>query len=216
MTNPNRTDLVLIIDRSGSMSSIKSDAEGSINSLLEEYKKIPQDVRVTLVDFDVEIRFLSFVEPAEMVKKYVLSPRGMTALYDAIGTTINTIGKEYAGTDESSRPGKVVVVIATDGEENSSREFAQEQIKTMVEHQNLKYNWQFMYIGANQDAYAAAAKMGVQKDMASCYYANTQGVRSIYSGIAQKIVRYSQTNCSTDLNFNEEDKKAQEEANENS
>jgi len=216
MTNQNRTDIILIVDRSGSMQNIAGDTEGAINHLIEEYRLVKQDVRITLVDFDTEIKYHSFMDPVSKTVNYKLFPRGYTALYDAVGTTMNRVGDHYSSLSEQNRPGKVLVIIATDGQENASTEFNRDRIRSMIEHQNQRYNWQFMYVGANQDAYAEAGRIGIQPQCTMNYVATSGGVRSAYSSIVRRSVSYTNSGLAEDLNFTDEDKQAQEEASENS
>ena len=117
------TDITMVIDRSGSMQSIRSDAEGGINSFIEQQKQEPGEANVTLVQFDADYEFVHSGVPIRQVPAFKLVPRGSTALLDAVGRAINETGARLAAMDEVQRPGLVVFVIVTDGEENSSREF---------------------------------------------------------------------------------------------
>lgn len=154
------TDITLVIDRSGSMQSIRNDAQGGINAFIAGQNQTPGDVLVTLVQFDTEYEFLHCGVPVGDVPAYVLEPRGSTALLDAVGRAINETGARLAKLPESERPGLVIFVVMTDGEENSSREFTKAQIKQMIEHQQNVFSWQFTFLGANQDSFAEAGSMG--------------------------------------------------------
>ena len=155
------TDITMIVDRSGSMASIKSDAEGGINTFIEMQKQEPGEALLTLVQFDTHYEFLHSGIPIKQVPAFTLLPRGGTALLDAVGRAINETGARLAAMDEAQRPGLVVVVIVTDGEENSSHEFRREQIRAMIEHQQVVYKWQFTFLAANQDAFAEGASLGI-------------------------------------------------------
>ena len=146
------TDITMVIDRSGSMQSIRTDAEGGINSFIEQQKQEPGETLLTLVQFDTEYEFVHSGVPVKQIPAFTLVPRGSTALLDAVGRAINETGARLAATAESQRPALVVFVIVTDGAENSSREFTRDQIRTLVEHQQSAYKWQFTFLAANQDA----------------------------------------------------------------
>ncbi len=180
--NPNLTDLTIIMDRSGSMQDCRQEAENGINRLIEEQKQEKGDCNFTLVQFDDLYNVLYDGVPIADVDKVQLEPRGMTALLDAVGKTLNTVGSRLASLDEDNRPGLVMVVIVTDGQENASREFRLEQIREMITHQQEKYNWQFTFLGANQNAFAAGHQLGISATQSAsytpCKYASAMGVVS--------------------------------------
>jgi hypothetical protein len=155
------TDITLVVDRSGSMQSIQEDAEGGVNSFVKQQAGEPGEALLTLVQFDTEYEFLHKGVPISQVPKYELVPRGMTALLDAVGRAINETGERLAKMDEQNRPGLVVFVVMTDGQENSSQEFSKADIKAMIQRQQDTYNWHFTFLGANQDAFAEAGDMGI-------------------------------------------------------
>ncbi len=155
------TDITLVVDRSGSMQSIREDAEGGVNSFITGQAKQPGQASFTLVQFDTEYEFVHRGVPIGQVPAYQLVPRGSTALLDAVGRAINETGERLAAMSEADRPGLVVFVVVTDGQENSSREFTKARIKEMIEHQQTHYSWQFTFLGANQDAFAEGAALGV-------------------------------------------------------
>jgi hypothetical protein len=181
------TDITMVIDRSGSMESIRTDAEGGINSFIEQQKQEPGEANVTLVQFDTDYEFVHSGVPIRQVPAFKLVPRGSTALLDAVGRAVNETGARLAAMDESQRPGLVVFVIVTDGEENSSREFTRDQIRTMVEHQQLAYKWQFTFLAANQDAFAAGGSMGIAQDGIAAY--SMGKVRGSWDAAAKKMSR---------------------------
>lgn len=173
MTNPDYTALLFIIDRSGSMGSIKADMEGGINGVLEEQKKIPGEVTVDVAYFDYELtydqRFLS-LESASID----IMPRGMTALHDAIVSSTTQFGEALSQLPEEDRPGTVMVVIVTDGHENASREARISDVKNLITRQQDVYGWEFVFLGANQDAMETGDSFGLRKG-ASMTYAATRG-----------------------------------------
>ena len=158
---PSLTDITLVVDRSGSMEQIRKDAEGGVNTFIAEQAKEPGEALMTLVQFDTEYEFLHRGVPISEVPKYKLIPRGGTALLDAVGRAINESGERLEKMAEGDRPGLVVFVVMTDGEENSSKEFSKARIKEMIQHQQDNYKWHFTFFGANQDAFAEAGGMGI-------------------------------------------------------
>lgn len=155
------TDITLVVDRSGSMEAIREDAEGGVNAFIADQAKQPGEALLTLVQFDTEYEFIHRGVPIGQVPRFGLSPRGSTALLDAVGRAINESGARLAALPEQARPGLVVFVVMTDGQENSSKEFTKAMIRQMIEHQQSAYNWQFTFLGANQDAFAEAESMGM-------------------------------------------------------
>jgi len=154
------TDITLVIDRSGSMSAIRDDAEGGINTFIREQAEEPGEALLTLVQFDTKYEFVHEGVPIGVVPHYKLVPRGATALLDAIGRAINETGARLAAMQETDRPGLVLFVVMTDGLENSSVEFTKSQIKEMIQHQESTYSWHFTFLGADQDAFAEGGGMG--------------------------------------------------------
>lgn len=185
--NRNLTDITLVVDRSGSMQAIRADAEGGVNSFIAEQAKQPGEALLTLVQFDTAYDFVHCGVPIRDVPKYELVPRGSTALLDAVGRAINETGERLSKMAEADRPGLVVFVITTDGQENSSREFSKAKIKEMIDHQQTKYNWQFTFLGANQDSFAEAGGMGIAA-VGTADYA-PQKAAAAWAGTAAKVAR---------------------------
>lgn len=181
------TDITMVVDRSGSMSSIKTDAEGGINTFVESQKTATGEALLTLVQFDNEYEFVHSGVPIHSVPEYKLVPRGSTALLDAVGRAINETGSRLAAMEESQRPGLVLFVIVTDGAENSSKEFTLEQIRTMIEHQQSVYSWQFTFLAANQDAFAAGRSIGIREECTGGFVGDKIG--GVYAALAQKTSR---------------------------
>ena len=163
------SDVTVVLDRSGSMASCRDDAEGGLNTFIEEQKKHPGETLFTLVQFDTEYEFVHKGKPIREVGPCQLVPRGMTALLDAVGRAIAETGERLAAMPEPDRPGLVVFVIVTDGQENSSKEYTKPQIKEMIERQQNDYKWQFSFLGANQDAFAEAGGIGIALDGTANY-----------------------------------------------
>lgn len=163
------TDVTLVIDRSGSMLTCREDAEGGVNSFIDEQKKQPGECLFSLVQFDTEYEFVYRGCSIQSVERYTLKPRGCTALLDAVGRAVNETGARLEAMSENERPGLVVFVIVTDGQENSSHEFTKQQVKDMVQLQQDSYKWQFLFLGANQDAFAEAGGIGIRAACSSGY-----------------------------------------------
>jgi uncharacterized protein YegL len=163
------TDITVVLDRSGSMASIRKDMEGGLNAFVDKQKTEPGHANFTLVQFDTQYEFVHRAVPINDVPACTLVPRGGTALLDAVGKAIAETGERLKATPEDQRPGLVVFLVITDGQENSSREFKKHQIKEMIEHQQNAYKWQFTYLGANQDSFAEAGAMGFQSQAVADY-----------------------------------------------
>lgn len=180
MTKPNYTHLSLIVDRSGSMSSLALEASGGINNLIKEQAALPGKITVTLSQFDDKYTTVFGPIDAADAPSYTLKPRGMTALLDAVGRSINETGAWLRGMRESERPSKVLFIIVTDGGENSSNEFTRAQVKEMVTEQENEWNWEFMYLGADLSAFADAQDMGINTTR---YYTRSKGATTnLYAG----------------------------------
>lgn len=163
------TELVLVTDRSGSMYSCAADMNGSIAELLKKQKLEPGNCNLTWVDFDDKADVILNGVDINSVDSIFIVPRGNTALYDAICKAVDTVGQRLALTPEANRPGLVIVCIVTDGGENSSKEFTYQDVKKKIETQKSQYNWQFTYLGANQDAFAVAQSLSFDASKTSNY-----------------------------------------------
>ena len=161
MTRSDLTHLYLLLDRSGSMQSIKTDTEGGFSAFVDEQRKAPGECRVTLAQFDNEYDVVYADRPLADVPALDLQPRGSTALLDAMGRTITEAGAKLAAMTDDERPGTVIVAIMTDGYENASQEWTHPAIKALVEQQTAQYGWQFLYMGADQDAIEVGTSLGV-------------------------------------------------------
>lgn len=160
--NKNLTEIIIVSDRSGSMQSCRTDAEGGINQFINDQKALPGEARLTFVQFDDHYEIVHDAIQIKDVPHYTLAPRGSTALLDAMGKAITTVGERLSKLPEADRPGLVVCVISTDGEENSSREYKAAQIAAMVKEQTEKYSWQFQFLGANIDAIATCKDLEIK------------------------------------------------------
>lgn len=195
----NLTEMVFVLDRSGSMSGLAADTIGGFNELIEKQKKIEGDAYVTTVLFDHEYEVLhdhvALGEVAPLTDKEYFA-RGSTALLDAVGRTINAVGVRLAATPEEERPEHVVFVITTDGMENASREYTAKQVREMVEHQQQKYSWQFVFLGANMDAVSEARNLGISAKYAADFTPSHSGVRKMYSMALDSVMSSKRTGVS--------------------
>ena len=181
------TDITLIVDRSGSMGSVCEEAEGGVNAFIKRQQQQPGEALLTLVQFDTEYEFVTQGTSVQDVPLYKLIPRGMTALLDAVGQAIQQTGERLASMPEHERPGLVIVVVMTDGLENSSCEFTKSQVKSLIQHQQDVYDWQFTFLGANQDAFEEARSMGMPSSAAANY--SPSKTRETYQAAAGKVAR---------------------------
>lgn len=186
----NLTELVFILDRSGSMSGLESDTIGGYNAMLQKQKKEPGEAIITTVLFDDKYELLHDrinlrgIEPITDKEYYV---RGSTALLDAVGKTINKIGNVQKHTAEEEHAEHVMFVITTDGMENASREFTYEKVRQMIEQQKSKYGWEFLFLGANIDAISTAERFGISKDRATNYNADSEGTLLNYEVLSETV-----------------------------
>lgn len=184
------TELIFILDRSGSMSGLGSDTIGGYNAMLEKQKKEPGEAVITTVLFDDRYELLHDrinirgIEPITEKEYYV---RGTTALLDAVGRTISKIVNVQKHTVEDERAENVMFVITTDGMENASREYSYEKIRRMIEHQKSKYGWEFIFLGANIDAVDTAERFGIGQDRAVNYNADSEGTLLNYEVISETV-----------------------------
>ena len=183
----NTTEMVFIIDKSGSMSGLESDTIGGFNSNIKQQRETGENVLVTAVLFDTTFKTLydrvNISEIENMTTKDYC-PGGGTALCDAVGNTINRIkyAQQYLKKDE--RPDKTMFVIITDGQENSSREFSSSKVKELITEQKQKHDWEFLFLGANMDAVETANTYGIDADKAVTYMSDVIGTTTAWGALA--------------------------------
>lgn len=186
----NITELVFILDKSGSMSGLESDTIGGYNAMLKKQQEEQGEAIITTVLFDDDYEILhdriniKGISPITEEDYFV---GGCTALLEAIGKTIHKIGNAQRHTSEEHRADKVMFVITTDGMENASREYTYEKIKYMVQRQKEKYGWEFIFLGANIDAISTAARFGISADRAANYNADGEGTRLNYEAVSNAV-----------------------------
>ena len=177
------TEIITIIDRSGSMQPLKSDVDGAFDAFVSDQLKVPSEARLTLVQFDSDVETLFVAKPLVEVPRMNLVPRGMTALLDAIGTTLSV---QQQRIQRESWAELVIVVIATDGCENASREYSRPAIVSMVKDAEAR-GWKFIYLASNQDAFHAARDLGSSAQYSMSHDANALGTRASYSYASETV-----------------------------
>ncbi len=195
----NLTELVFILDRSGSMSGLEADTIGGFNGLIEKQKRQEGQCLVSTVLFDHEIQVLHdrmLLERIEPMTDRDYTVRGCTALLDAIGGAIHHIGNVHKYARAEDVPEHTLFVITTDGMENASRRYSAEKVRQMIERQKSKYGWEFLFLGANIDAVATARHFGIGADRAVNYRSDRAGTRLNYEVLNDAV---SQVRCSAPL-----------------
>jgi len=182
-------NVVFILDRSGSMESIWSDAKGAYAQFVTDQKAVPGDAFLTLVLFDDRFQIVQDMVPIQQA--YGLEtgdgPRGSTALIDACCRTIDHIGRKLEALPEDERPEKTIVAIMTDGMENASREFTADQLKDRIERQRDTYGWEFLFLGANQDSFATAGALGVQQAFVANFVPTGGGICKGIDSVSRSV-----------------------------
>jgi hypothetical protein len=185
-----RSAIAVILDRSGSMSSIREATISGFNEFVSGQKEAPDEANLMLVQFDnhYQVDYDKSIREVAPLDETTYEPRGTTALLDAIGRTINWMGAKFAAMPVEDRPHKVVCVIITDGEENASTEFTRKQIFSMITHQQKTYAWEFMFLGANQDAITEGARYGIPMRASMQYAPQTDCVRSTFRSVSRSAL----------------------------
>ena len=186
----NLTEIVFILDRSGSMAGLEGDTIGGFNAMIEKQKQEPGEAVVSTVLFDhlsevIHDRVdLGKIQPLTRKEYYV---RGCTALLDAVGRAIHHIGNVHKYAREEDRPEKTLFVITTDGMENASREYTYDRVRRMIGRQKERYGWEFIFLGANIDAAREAARFGINAEHAANYHADGKGTAVIYEAVSEAV-----------------------------
>lgn len=184
----NLTEIVFILDRSGSMAGLEDDTIGGFNAMIEKQRREPGEAYVSTVLFDNHSEVIhdrvdiQSVPPMTRRDYYV---RGCTALLDAVGRAIHHISNVHKYAREEDRPEKTLFVITTDGMENASREYTYDRVRRMIEHEKEMRGWEFLFLGANMDAAKEAARFGISEDRAANYHADHQGTAVIYEAMSE-------------------------------
>ena len=186
----NLTELVFILDRSGSMAGLEKDTIGGFNAMLEKQKAEDGEAFISTVLFDNYSEVIHDRVPLDAVPKLTEKEyyvRGCTALLDAVGGAIHHIANVHKYAREEDRPEKTLFVITTDGMENASRHYSYEKVKEMITRQKEQHGWEFLFLGANIDAAREAARFGIAADRAANYHADTQGTAVIYEAMSEAV-----------------------------
>lgn len=202
----------IILDRSGSMETIKDATIKGFDAFMEEQKVQKGTATASLTKFDDRIECDYFFVDIANVPKLDLQPRGGTALLDAIGTTLKELNTKIKSMDESEKPEQVVVVIITDGEENSSKEFTYERVAKKIAKRTEKDGWKFVYLGANQDAIASASKLNISAANSITYAATNVGTSNTYASFSGKMSAFRSTKVDASMAFNNDDRNASMES----
>ena len=187
------TELVFILDKSGSMGGQETDTIGGYNSMLAKQQEVEGECHITTVLFDNNYELLHDridIKAVSPISEKEYQVGGSTALLDAIGRTIHKIGNAQKHTADDYRAEKVMFVIITDGEENSSREYSAEKIKAQIERQKEKYGWEFVFLGANIDAIETAGRFGISADRAQNYHSDSEGIELNFRVMSEVVAEY--------------------------
>jgi hypothetical protein len=210
------THISFVLDRSGSMESVKDDTIGGFNQFLSEQKTVVGKATITLVQFDDLYEYIidmTDIVVAKPLDEKTFVPRGWTALFDAIGRCIDETGAALSKLPESDRPEQVIFVILTDGMENASRKYTRESIEARISHQRDVYKWQFVFLGANQDAISSATSIGISAKSSMTYAQTSVGTKDAYRALSakMKVAREATEELfSVSLAFDEKDRQVQE------
>lgn len=206
----NKTNIIILLDRSGSMESIKEETISGFNEFLSNQKETSPEATISLIQFDHEyipVYFNKELMEAEPLSPSTFIPRGMTALLDAIGKTIKDISRNYKRTPKEKRPQKVIFVIITDGLENMSRKYNREKIFKMLQKKQTKHNWKVIYLGANQDAISEAIEYGIDNKYSLTFAHDKAGTVEAFRSTNHLVSNMISGN--DDAFFTEEDRKKQ-------
>jgi hypothetical protein len=216
MAKKNLTDITMVLDRSGSMNEIKSDTIGGFNQFLNDQKKVEGKATFTLVQFDDEYEVIHQginIQDVPDLTNETFVPRSMTRLFDAIGKTIVITGEHLDKMNEEDKPSKVIFVILTDGKENASQEYRDTaEIFNMVKHHTEKYSWEFVFLGAKQDAIAVGTSLGIKAGSSLQYGKTGDGTIKAFASLSTGMSMYRSVGLASNQSyFNNRDREEQEE-----
>jgi len=203
----NLTEIVFILDRSGSMAGLEMDTIGGFNAMIDKQRREPGQAYVSTVLFDNESQVVHDRVSLDRVPKLTREDyyvRGCTALLDAVGGAIHHIGNVHKYAREEDRPEKTIFVITTDGMENASRRYSYEKVKAMITRQTETYGWEFLFLGANIDAAREAARFGIRADRTADYHADSMGVDAVYESVNDAVCQVR--HCTAPLQANWKDR----------
>lgn len=208
MSKRTKTEIIVVLDRSGSMYSVCDDTIGGFNSFVESQRKSPGTARLTLAEFDFEYELIHNgvnIKKVPPLTRDSYVPNGTTALLDAIGKTIIETESRLSSLSDKSAPDKVIFVIITDGEENSSMEFKLEKINSMI-NEKRDSGWDFVFLGANQDAIKTSSSLGVSAGYSMTYNNTKNGMNSVFTALSSATSNYRSSTVSYDNFFTDDDR----------
>lgn len=189
MTNPDKTLIAALLDRSGSMQRIAADMRGGFDSFIEKERGQAGATVVTLAQFDNQYDVVYADVPIAEVPPLILEPRGSTALLDAIGRFVTDVGAGLAALPEDQRPGDITVLVMTDGMENASREWTYESVRELIAQQERDYAWDFVFLGANMDAVEVGSRMGFARGKSMTYDVDGDAVGGVWAAVGNYSAR---------------------------
>ncbi len=210
----NHTEIAVVLDKSGSMGSCVNDTIGGFNTFLEDQKKVQGTANFTLMQFDTNYHIIHDgidIQNAKFLDNKNYNPSGMTALHDAVGRTINSIGQRLDKMPDHEKPEHVIIVIITDGEENSSVEFQKDNIASMIKHQQEKYNWKFTFLGADIDAWDIARSLNIDSNVTMKFAKNKKGISDAYCSVSSNMAQM-RSGAKADMSYSQEDYDKQKDA----
>jgi len=186
------THITYVIDKSGSMNPLVADVIGGFNKFLEDQKREPGKATLSLIMFSTVVSSrccMTDINKVEPLTTSTYEPGGGTALLDAVSEAIERTGQDLRTLPEDKRPEKVMVLIMTDGEENSSKFITRDALASKIRHQERKYSWNFVFVGANQDSFAEARSLGIRPDMVMNYVSDSKGTQDAYTSMSEGMLR---------------------------
>jgi hypothetical protein len=209
--NKEYTYIYMVLDESGSMSTRRADVIGSVNSFIKKHKEIPGKADITIRTFNDKHNIIlnnKDLYSTGDLHENSYYPMGSTALYDAIGLGIDTLGGILREKNPKDRPDKVIFIIQTDGEENSSVVYKLQDIKEKIQHQTSKYNWEFVFVGVTSESVLNAQDMGIPKDNTMAYINSSKGTQQTFDSLASNSVCYRSSGVAS-MAFTQKDRDAQ-------
>jgi len=207
----NYTHISVVLDRSGSMTSMRNEVVKGFEAFINGQKAVEGEATLTMVQFDDQIDILHDMTPLKDVSGLgSFQPRGSTALLDAMGETMNNVRTKIMAMEEANRPSKVIFVFITDGQENASSKYKRKDIFEMIKDQRSEANWEFVFIGANQDAISEGNSIGVRASAAITFDASGAGATRAFTSLTKGMTMY-RSKADADYAFSDEDRKAQDE-----
>lgn len=200
----NYTDITVVLDRSGSMESIKDDMIGGFNAFIDEQAKTDGKATVSLIQFDHEydVNYSGVdIKHVKHLDTNTYRTRGMTALVDALGRAIDSVGARLAALPKNDRPEKVVILVITDGGENSSKEYKAADVKNKIKHQQDVYKWAFVFIGADQDSFLSAKTYEMSTNNAVNFIKSKDGVDKMWKGLSDATSNYRLSSCVNNMSY---------------